>query len=261
MARYDPAGTGHHPTASGPTDDVAIRWAHSVPDWFLGTSSLVRRGETLYAVGSGLLALDSDSGDRKFGHRGPYQSAPAVAPAAAYTTDTLAVTAPSGVFGLSASGGFSVPLLEHTIGAERWAGPQSRGGGFFGPAEADNPANAKVYTAVPGTNAVVALDPNNGQVQWRQTYHEDDSISAEINRPAVKDGVVYVTNWPKQAAAYDAETGERHWVVELGDQTLLPPVATDRGVVVPSREYSTQQMGLWCGGIRQTGMRSIAHQP
>jgi outer membrane protein assembly factor BamB len=94
-----------------------------------------------------------------------------------------------------------------------------------------------IYTALPGTNSVVALDPNNGQVQWRRTHHEDDAVSAEINRPAVKDGLVFVTNWPKQAAAYRAETGERQWLVELDDQLLHPPVATDEGVVVPSREF------------------------
>jgi outer membrane protein assembly factor BamB len=94
-----------------------------------------------------------------------------------------------------------------------------------------------IYTALPGTNAVAALDPNDGRVQWRRTHHEDDAVSAEINRPAVKDGFVFVTNWPKQAAAYHAETGERRWLVELDDQLLLPPVATDRGVVVPSREF------------------------
>ena len=239
MARYDPAGTGHHPTASGPTEDIAVQWTHDAPDWFFGTTSLIRRDDTLYAVGNGLLTLDSESGDRRFGYAGPYQSSPAVAPASTYNTDTLAVTASSGVFGLNASGGYTIPLLDHTIGAERWTGPQSAGGGFFGPADADTPVTADgvIYTALPGTNSVVALDPNNGQVQWRQTHHEDDPVSAEINRPAVKDGIVFVTNWPKQAAAYRAETGEQQWLVELDDQLLLPPIATDQGVVVPSREF------------------------
>jgi outer membrane protein assembly factor BamB len=239
MSRYDPAGTGHHPTASGPTDDVTVRWAHDAPDWFLGTTPLVRRGELLYAVGNGLLALDSESGSRRFGYTGPGRSSPALAPAPAYNADTLVVTAPSGVFGLNAGGGFTVPLLDQVIGAERWAGPQSAGGGFFGPADAEPPVTAGgvIFTALPGTNSVVALDPNNGQVQWRRAHHEDDAVSAEINRPAVKDGLVFVTNWPKQAAAYRAGTGERRWLVELDDQLLHPPVATDEGVVVPSREF------------------------
>jgi outer membrane protein assembly factor BamB len=94
-----------------------------------------------------------------------------------------------------------------------------------------------IYTALPGTNSVVALDPNNGQVQWRRTHHEDDAVSAEVNRPAIKDGLVFVTNWPEQAAAYRTETGDRQWLVELDDQLLHPPVATDEGVVVPSRKF------------------------
>ncbi|WP_225317771.1 MULTISPECIES: PQQ-binding-like beta-propeller repeat protein [Haloferax] len=239
MSRYDPEGTGHHPTASGPKDDVEILWKHDATDWFLGTSSLVRRGDTLYAVGNGLLALDSDSGERKFGHTGPYQSTPAFAPASVYESDTLAVTASSGVFGLNADGGFTIPLLDRNVGTERWTGPQTAGGGFFGPAKADTPVTAtgRIYTALPGTNSIAALDPNDGQVLWRRTHHKDDAVSADINRPAVRDGLVFTTNWPGQAAAYQAETGDRVWMVELDDQLLLPPVATEQGVVVPSREF------------------------
>lgn len=241
MARYDPAGTGHHPSASGPTDGVRVRWSHDTTDWFRGTTPLVRRGDTLFAAGEGLLALDSETGDRRFGRPGPYQSTPAVAPASVYETDTLAVTAPTGVFGLNAGGGFTVPLVNRAVGVERWAGPRSPGGGFFGPTKADYPVTADgvIYTGLPGTNAVAALDPNDGRVLWRQIHHEDDAVSADINRPAVRDGLVFVTNWPHQAAAYDAETGERRWMRELDDQLLLPPVATDRGVVVPSRESVT----------------------
>jgi outer membrane protein assembly factor BamB len=124
------------------------------------------------------------------------------------------------------------------VGGERWLGPQSPGPDYFGPTEAATPvtANGTIYTAVPGTNSVVALDPDDGEVQWRQTHHENDTISGTYNRPAVYDGLVFVTAWPEQATAYDAESGAQHWHREIGEQMVLPPVATDDGVVIPTRE-------------------------
>lgn len=237
MDRCDPAGTGYLPTASGPKDGVEVTWSHETTDWFLGTAPPIRLGDTIYAVGSGFLALDADTGTKRFGAPGPYQSAPARVPAPAYTTDTLAVTAPSGVFGLNADGGVNVPFLDRSLGAQRWAGPRSPGAGFFGPAASKTPvaADGVVYTAIPGTNSVSALDPNDGSVLWRHTHHKNDAVSADFNRPAVREGLVYVTNWPNQATAYRAESGERQWRRELDEQMVLAPVATEAGVVVPTR--------------------------
>ncbi|WP_254763999.1 PQQ-binding-like beta-propeller repeat protein [Natrinema marinum] len=237
MARYDPAGTGYHPMASGPKDGVEVAWEHDATDWFRGTAPPIRRGETIYAAGNGLLALDSETGTRQFGSPGPYQSGLARARTSVYDTDTLAVTAPSGIFGVNSGGGIDLPVLNRSIGAERWAGPQSSGPGFFGPADPATPvaADGTIYTAVPGTNSIVALDPDDGRVRWRNTHHQDDKVSVSFNRPAVTDGLVFVTNWPWQVTAYDAETGAQRWQRELGEQTVLAPVATEMGVVVPTR--------------------------
>ena len=238
MARVDPAGTGHHPEASGPKDDVTVAWAHEPTDWFRGSTQPIRQGQTIYVGGNGLLALDSDTGERRFGFPGPYQSSPTVAPASIYHTETLAITDPSGVYGLNAGGGRALPLTERTVGGQRWTGPRSPAPGFFGPADAATPvtANGTIYTPVPGTNSLVALDPNSGAVQWTQTHHEDEAISDTYSRPAVFDGSVFVTAWPEQATAYDAETGDRRWNRAVGEQMVLPPVATDAGVVIPTRE-------------------------
>lgn len=90
MARYDPAGTGHHPAASGPKDGVQVVWTHDTTDWFRGTAPPIRQADTIYAAGNGLLALNSTTGARQFGHPGPYQSSPARAQASVYDTATLA---------------------------------------------------------------------------------------------------------------------------------------------------------------------------
>lgn len=236
--RYDPAGTGHHPSASGPKDDIEVAWAHDTTDWFQGTATPIRHGETIYAVGNGLLALDSETGTRQFGHSGSYQSNPARVRSSIYNTATIAVTAPSGVFGLNAGGGFDIPLLNQSLGVERWATSHSSSAGFV---RLDNPAspvaaNGSIYSAIPGTNAIGSIDPNDGEIQWQRTPFEDDSVSVEFNRPAVKDGLVFVTNWPRRATAYRADTGDQHWQRDFDEQMLLPPVATEEGVVVPSRD-------------------------
>ncbi|SFR96590.1 Outer membrane protein assembly factor BamB, contains PQQ-like beta-propeller repeat [Halomicrobium zhouii] len=238
MARYDPAGTGHQPAATGPKDGVEIAWAHDPPEWFRGTTSPVLLDGTIYAVGDGLLALDAETGAKRFGVPGPYRSTPARARASVYTTETLATTAPTGVFGLNAGGGVDVPLRERNVGIERWGGPRGPGGGLLGPGEPTTPvaAGGTVYVPIPGTNSVAAVDPNDGSVRWRQTHHADSPISGPYNRPAVADGAVFVTAWPHQATAYDAETGSQRWHREIDDQMVLPPVATDEGIVVPTRE-------------------------
>lgn len=237
MARYDPPGTGYHPEASGPKDDVTVAWAHDATDWFLGAAAPICLGETIYAVGNGLLALDTETGERQFGVRGPYRSSPARAPASIYNTATLAVTAPSGISGLNADGGLTVPLLNRTVGNERWAGPRSPGAGFFGPSEAPTPvaADGRIYSPVPETNSLVALTPNDGRVVWRRTHHRDESLSGTFNRPAVSDGTVFATAWPGRVTAFRADTGERQWHRDVEEQTVLPPVATPEGVVVPNR--------------------------
>lgn len=237
MSRYDPAGTGHNPTASGPKDDVEVAWTHDNTDWFRGTAPPIRRGDTIYAVGNGLLALDTETGTQQFEHRGPYQSTPARARASIYDTDTLAATAPSGVYGLNAGGGIEIPLINESLGVERWTEPQSQGVSFFGPTTSVPPVavGETIYTVIPGTNSLAAVDANDGELRWKSTPEKDDRVGADLKRPAVRDGLAVVTHWPKGATAYRTDTGERHWQRELEEQLVMPPVATAEGVVVQSR--------------------------
>ena len=230
MARYDAAGTGYNPRASGPKDGVRPKWRREPDEFSGGTGSPILLGGTLYATGRGLLALDAATGETRFGHEGSYRSSPARAAAEAYATDTLAVTAPAGVFGLNAGGGLR--LFGREFGVERWHGPGERPGfGVFGPPTAVPPVavDGTVYAAIPGTEHVASLDASSGAERWRV------SPGDELHRPAVRDGRLYAVNWPHQATAYDAETGERLWRTDLADQMVLPPTATAGGVVVPQR--------------------------
>ncbi|QCD66296.1 MULTISPECIES: PQQ-binding-like beta-propeller repeat protein [Halomicrobium] len=237
MARYDAAGTASHPSGTGPKDEVEIVWSHESTAWFRGTTTPIRAGDTIYAAGRGLLALDTEDGERRFGASGPYQSSPARVSASLYDTDTLAVTAPTGVFGLNAGGGLDVPMRDEPVGLQRWR-ESSGETGFFGAPDHATPvvADGTIYTALPGTNSIAALDADNGSVQWRSTHHEDDNVSASFNRPAVRDDLVVASNWPGKVTAYHADDGTREWQREIDVQTVLAPVATASGVVVQTRE-------------------------
>ncbi|UPW00156.1 PQQ-like beta-propeller repeat protein [Halorussus gelatinilyticus] len=230
MARYDAAGTGYDPDATGPKDGAKVKWRRE-PDRFSGgTSSPILLGGTLYATGRVLLALDAATGETRFAHEGSYRSSPAGSAAEAYDTETLATAAPRGVYGLNAGGGLR--LFGRQFGVERWHGPgREPGFSVFGPPTVVPPVavGGTVYAAVPGTKHVAALDASSGRELWRA------SPGDELRRPAVRDGRVFAVNWPSRATAYDAATGERLWRTDLGEQMVLAPTATREGVVVPDR--------------------------
>ncbi|WP_018257634.1 PQQ-binding-like beta-propeller repeat protein [Halomicrobium katesii] len=236
MARYDAAGTAHHPSATGPRGEVEVAWSHESTAWFQGTTTPISAGGRLYAAGGGLLALDPEDGERAFGASGPYQSSPARAPAGRYETATLAVTTPTDVFGLNEGGGIGVPLTDERLGVDRWRGPGSKPG-FFGPPEPPSPvvADETIYTPVPAGDSLVALGSGSGSVRWRATF-DDEASSSSFQRPAVRDGLVFATAWPGQVSAYRAESGAREWHRKLDEQMISAPVATASGVVVQTRE-------------------------
>jgi len=234
MARYDAAGTGYDPHASGPKDDPRVKWKRDLDDFSGGTGSPILLGDAVYAVGGGLAALDAATGDTRFVHEGSYRSSPARARASAYATDTLAVTSPRGVFGLDAGGGLR--LLDRGFGVERWHGPgEEPEFSVFGPPTAVPPvaSDGTVYAAVPGVGRVVALDASSGRVRWRRSPGDD------LRRLAVRDGRVFAVNWPYRTTAYDADTGERLWKVDLPEQMVLAPTAAGDAVLVPDRRGVT----------------------
>ena len=247
MSQYDPAGTGYNPDASGPTEDVRVAWEHDAPDWFRGASAPIRLGETLYAVGHGLLALEVDGGERRFAQPGPYTSSPAATTASSYRTPTLAVTATGGVHGLNAGGGFEVPGLERGFGSHRWSGP---GSGQYSPTIEHHPTanpvavDGTVYAPVPGTDRIVALDADSGAVAWEVAVRNPDFASASFSRPSIGDGTLFVANWPSQVSAYDRDGGTELWQRKTEfdddiDRKRLCSIPTADGVVVASRGRAT----------------------
>ncbi|WP_436345245.1 outer membrane protein assembly factor BamB family protein [Natronorubrum sp. FCH18a] len=236
MDRYDAAGTGYNPDASGPKDDVEISWAASLErtGGFAIDQPVVVDG-TVYAGTDELVAFDAETGDVRFSYGKAYGSSPAHASASVYRTDTLAVATPDGIVGLNAGGG--IGLFGHRFGAERWQGPGRTSASFFGSPETPAPVavGETVYAAVPDTSDVVALEAGSGRERWRRRIEYDGGYGATPHRPAVRDGTVFVTAQSALIRAFDVETGDEEWRGELEDPTILAPTATEDGVVVPTR--------------------------
>ncbi|WP_440770547.1 PQQ-binding-like beta-propeller repeat protein [Natronorubrum sp. DTA28] len=244
MARYDPSGTGHNSAASGPKDGVEVAWQRDRESPMYGLAAPILVGETLYVVGRGsLVAFDRTTGDIRFARDGRYWSTPARAEARAYRHDTLAVSGRKGIRGVSADGGYAA--FGRSVGTERWHshGGELRRWSSSSPREPSPvTADGTVYGVVPDTDRVVALDASSGRVLWERTVGDERSIGS--NRPAVRDGTVYVSSRPGDVVAFDAETGDTRWSVRpdphadsaLNYRHFGPATATDAGLVIPEQE-------------------------
>ncbi|OAQ52343.1 hypothetical protein HTG_12025 [Natrinema mahii] len=241
MARYDAAGTGHSPDAVGPKDDLRLAWEGRLEDTggFAVTSPVIVDG-TVYAGNEGLAAFDAASGDERFSYGTPSRSSPAYVSPSIYRTGTLAVRTANGVAGLNADGGLRGFGVQ--FGTNRWRGPRpTRSSPPVSRLESPPPvpADGTVYVAAPDRGEVLALAATDGSERWRRRLDADDEFGVTVRRPAVSDGTVFVTGWPSQVRALDAETGDVVWEDELDEQMVLPPTATDDGVVVPTRRGLT----------------------
>ncbi|PCR91198.1 PQQ-binding-like beta-propeller repeat protein [Natrinema ejinorense] len=248
MARYDAAGTGYNPAASGPKDGVTIRWEREPDATVRGPAPPTLRGGTLSVVGrTSLIALERPSGRLQYERDGySYLSSPTWANATAYRTATLAVRGIDGIYGLQAGGGYDV--FGRSVGLERWHAPGQpppikRIANPTAPAPVA--VDGVIYSVVPETNRVVALDASSGRVRWEIEIGEGLHTA---NRPAVRDGTVYVTCGAGHVVAVDAETGDRRWdgrvePLDPDDEFVArqsnPPTATSAGLVVPNRRAVT----------------------
>lgn len=235
LERYDPAGTGYNPDVDGPGTSVREAWRTDLDDFRGGDASPILVDGTLYVVGGGVAALDAADGSVTYHYDGQHRRTPALAPAEAYTSDTLVVAGERGYTGLHVDGG--VELFGRRVGLERW---RHRAAGdrfsFFSAPSAPAPvvSDGTVYVANPTTDRLAAIDPSNGREQWGHEV-SDEGVGGQPGRPAVLDGTVYVTHWPHNVTAYDAATGAHLWDADVTEQFVLPPTATSESVLVPDR--------------------------
>jgi len=99
MARYDAAGTGYNPEASGPKDDPTVAWSGELESsgGYEIDQPVVVDG-TVYAGNDELIALDAATGDVRFSYgsySGVSRSSPACASTSIYRTKTLVIGSPA----------------------------------------------------------------------------------------------------------------------------------------------------------------------
>lgn len=243
MPRYDPACTGHAPDAPGPTDDVRVAWRTEIEPLSGVVGAPIALGDAIYVAGGGLLAIDAGDGERRFARTGPYRSAPVRARSDVYRTDALAVAGPGAIYGLNEEGGIGLPVVDAAIGSRRWTAeggePPTFSFGGGNPPPEPVAAGDSVYTALPRTDRLFALDADDGRTRW--SVRPGPDVYGSVNRPAVRDGRVYATTTrPRTVGAYDVVDGtelwERELTVDREDEwggSAFAPVATEAGVFVP----------------------------
>lgn len=245
MARHDPAGTGAT-DEPGPKSEPGIRWQTETDEYFGRSGPPILVGDTLIATGDrSVVALDRQTGGRRYKRTGTYRTTPVLAQADAYRSDVLVTGNQGGFAGLAASGGFA--LGDITVGHERWQTPAKPSGGWAFTAASQAGAVASdgtIYASVPNTNRLVAIDANSGRVEW--TYRVGNIDYRDVNRPVLRDGTVYATSTVNRVVALDAETGTRQWRVDieppqredfLGYTMPNAPTVTPAGLVVPTSAF------------------------
>lgn len=245
MARHDPASTGAT-DEPGPKSKPEIRWQAEADETYDRAGPPILVGDTLIATSDqSVVALDRQTGNRRYTRSGTYRMDPLLAQADAYRSDVLVSGNQGGFVGLAASGGFSLGDL--TVGHERWQTPAKPSGGWaFTEAMQASAvaADGTIYASVPNTNRLVAIDANSGRVEW--TYRVGSEDYRDVNRPVIRDGTVYATSAVDRVVALDAESGTPEWQATIeppqGEDFLqytVPnaPTATAEGIVVPTERF------------------------
>lgn len=171
--------------------------------------------DTVYVPGSGLTALDAESGEQRWS-AGVDHSIQGVAVA----------DRPYAGVGSNGEGG----VVAFTMAGELWWQATDVGPVYSPPAVADG----TVYAATK-SGTVAALDAADGSVRWRASMPD-----AVYQPPAIADELVVVgAGNGERAVAFDAATGDRRWTFETGVSKAAPVVLGDRVLVAGANT------GIW----------------
>lgn len=211
--QYDPRNTGVVDSAV-PTG-ATQRWRTRLDP---AEGGVAVSGDTVIVAARSLVALDTADGEERWradvGH--------SLAAPPTVTADTAYVAAWNG--GESVDRG--VVAVDLADGSERWrAIPE---------VDVNSPLTLADGTVYAGgslnSHEVVALDADDGAVQWRFTAGQYASTAA------VADGVAYVGGGESRATyALDAETGEQLWEFESTGPVWAAPTVRDDTVYVATR--------------------------
>jgi len=201
MAQRDPRGTSYASRSDGPVSEVAIRWKHPLDTGVLAFSypSPVVADGIVYAVGQETLGVDARSGEKRFRRSYGAGVSPAVGPARAYRTPTVAVPSTRGVTALHGHGGHTIG--GQAIAATRWTTTSDQDTTLINdssPRTSPVATDELILAYIEG--ALTALETSSGNTRWTE--------ATAFTRPAVHDGVAYVGLGPGYIlGAIDLETG------------------------------------------------------
>jgi len=199
MHGYDAANTWHKPNATGPKEEVSVKWEDSISygsgggEAPLGPGSVPSVADGVVYVGSlgkgSLLAYNAETGGKLWDFEMGYKvtGTPAVMDGRVYIDQN------ENLYALDAETGDLLWEVELNTGS---VGPKVYDG--------------KVFVIGSETRAI---DAENGEKLWSSEY------GTYGDSGAVADGEVYVGQ--RALHSLDAETGEENWSVELDDGHLI----------------------------------------
>ncbi|MFP8952948.1 PQQ-binding-like beta-propeller repeat protein [Natrialbaceae archaeon A-arb3/5] len=243
MFGADLQNTGYQPAASGPTDDVEVRWALEGDDEFISNPAVVGnrayagcRDGYLYAVDveTGEIEWDTELNDR-------VTPPPTVVDGTVYASSHgyidkfHALSADSGEIyweeELENSTQSPVPY-EDTIYTfyPGWLISFEQNGSEpsvlfedYGRTP-DAPAISDGILYGGGRHSIIAFDLVEGEIEWEFENENEERMS--VRPPSIADGMIYVGSSDSKLYAIDIESGEEEWTFETnGSFSVSPSIA------------------------------------
>ena len=249
MPRVGPGGTGHHPTASAPTEQLSVRWNYEFengpgygPRVAGGTVFVTDSVDSSHESPVGLVALDAADGTVRWTAEKHYQvsTRPAVGDGRVYVGDENATLAAHDVENGSLAWKFDVGSastgrvvvadgVAYAVSSSTLFAVDAADGTELWRTEIDgvraSPTVRRETVYVTQPEALIAVDAGNGSGRWRRSFDSAVAHPVSTSRSALyvrTDGALL---------SLDPATGRRRWGVET--ESPYPPLAaTDETVFV-----------------------------
>lgn len=223
MGGYDASNSGNHREATVPTSDPEQLWSHGFGNLVLRTGPVVHdglvlvgtRGDPTHQGPFRLYAFEAAMGEHRWSHdisRGLFSAA---TPAAVDGTVYVRVRLSTGTL---------VEALDVSDGSRRWQ--RTVNDWIVGPFVV---SDGRLYVTM--DEAMLALDPENGEQLWRT------AVEPVMAQPAVGDGAVHVGCQDGCVRAFEATSGEKRWSYDLGDELTTSTAIRDGLVYAGGRDH------------------------
>jgi outer membrane protein assembly factor BamB len=210
---------------SSETPQQLANWNTASGNDVLDPDSIVVGDKHVYGVSDQLYALDKQTGEEvwRFDTGGRTKSTPAIADGTIY----VPVPANSNVF-----------AVDTETGQRQWNRVVDGLAGETSVTVTDGTVillGQTTYGCYPCRQkaTVVTLDAKDGELEWHTTVNDMDHDIPQ-RAPAVANGKIYITVRSGGLYAFDAESGEKSWLLRIGGETFTPPIIADETIFVTS---------------------------